>query len=64
MSLNKFHMIFISVSIILLIGFAVWAVMRIDAGAGYLVTFILSALAAVSLGIYEWTFIKKQKTLV
>ena len=65
MSLKTFHMIFISCSIILSVGFGYWAVVQFQhqASLGYLSTGIGAFVAAAGLVIYEILFVRKFKAL-
>jgi len=58
MSLKTFHVFFISVSVVLCIGFGVWCVKQ----PGYLGLGIGSFVVAAALVAYEIVFLKKLKT--
>ena len=64
MSLANFHVLFITAAVLLCLGYAYWNFQQyqIGAGTGYLFFSILTALVAVGLGVYEWRFVKKQKS--
>ena len=63
MSLRDFHILFITTSVILLLGFTYWGFTQYKQlhELLYAGTSLLSLSAAVGLGIYEVTFIKKTK---
>jgi len=56
MSLKEFHVVFISASILLLIGFAGWGFQNARP-----LWAVLSAVAAALLGLYEIYFVRKTK---
>lgn len=62
-SLKAFHLVFISVSTILAVGFAVWALddYRVNGGAASLIGGGISALAAGVLPVYGRWFMRKLK---
>ena len=61
MSLKAFHLLFISLSIVLAMAFGLWSTDVYLQGepVGYLVTGVLSFASAVALGIYETLFLRK-----
>ena len=63
MSLRIFHVIFIVCSIILSIGFAIWAMLNFQRQhtVGYLWTAIVALACAVGLVVYEIFFLSKVK---
>ncbi len=65
MSLKAFHLFFIALSVLLCIGFAVWALDRYSAtqAAEYLVVAPVSFLTAAALGWYGIMFVRKMKHL-
>jgi hypothetical protein len=66
MSLKAFHLVFIVASILMAVGFSVWALMEYASphgGKWDLVAGIGSALAAVALVFYERYFLKKFKNV-
>ncbi len=66
MSLRFFHLVFIALSVVLAVFVAAWAVAqyRAEAGAGYAVAAVLSALAAAALAVYATKFQRKTRGLV
>ena len=63
MSLRHFHILFISVSTLLLLGFAAWVFLVAAAEPGLNALGALSAVAAVGLLIYLVWFIRKSRRL-
>ncbi len=65
MSLKAFHIIFISLSTLLALGFAAWCAVMYLAGRStvHLVLGILSLLAAVGLVVYGRYVLKKLKNI-
>ena len=63
MSLKEFHIVFITASILLSLGFSYWGLSQYYQlhEVVYLGTSIVSLLTAIGLVIYEVTFIKKMK---
>jgi len=63
MSLKVFHIVFISISILLGIFFAVWCLMEYAAenDSFYLIMFVLTLLMTFGLVIYGRWFLKKVK---
>jgi len=63
MSLKTFHIAFISLSAILSVGFAAWALQRFadGGGAGMLVVAAVSVLFGVGLVFYGVRFLRKLK---
>lgn len=63
MSLRGFHVVFITCSIFLLLGFAYWAFIQFVnlRTTGYLATTVASCLTAIGLVIYEIYFLRKVK---
>ena len=63
MGLRSFHLFFITLSILMAIGFGVWALREYSAQGGgvYLVWAALAALGAVALAVYEVKVVKKFK---
>ena len=64
MSLKDFHVVFITASILLSLGFACWAFVQYHQLHGNLYTGagILSFVAAIGLSIYEIRFIRKTRS--
>ena len=62
-SLKEFHLVFITVSIFLALGFAYWGFAQYNqlGGGVYIGASILSFIAALGLVIYEIRFIRKTK---
>ncbi len=65
MSLKAFHIFFISLSVILTFGFAVWAFQSYNANGGIVMLLgsILSVVAGAGLIIYAIYFLKKLKNV-
>lgn len=65
MSLKAFHLFFIALSVLLCIGFAVWALDRFDAtqAVEYVIVATVSFLTAAALGWYGIMFVRKMKHL-
>ena len=65
MSLKAFHLLFISVSIVLSIVFGMWAVSayRTDGAMISLWAAVLGFTGAVGLGLYEAAFVRKCRRL-
>ena len=66
MSLKAFHLVFIVASILLAVGFAVWALMNYFSPAGTLTDLALGiggVAVAVGLVFYERYFLKKLKNV-
>ena len=63
MSLKTFHLVFISASISLAVGFGAWAARGyvVEGSAGYLAWVAFAAASAVGLAFYEVTIVKKFK---
>lgn len=61
MSLKVFHVFFVSVSVILAVGFAVWCFAQ--SASGFLFTGALSIAAAGLLAYYGCRFLKKIKRI-
>ena len=63
MSLKAFHLFFITVSIVLAVGFGTWAVQgyRAEGGGQYLAWIIAAFGGAIGLAIYEVKVLKKFK---
>ena len=63
MSLKAFHIVFISISVLLAMGFAAWEIKGfVTAGnTGQLMAGIVSVLIAIGLSIYGVRFMKKLK---
>lgn len=63
MSLKAFHIIFVTVSMLLAGGFALWAVLqyRSSGDVGLLVGGVLSGLIFVAMGVYGRWFLRKLK---
>ena len=59
MSLKGFHIVFIALSIVLALGFAVWLFYSADGNAGMIVGGLLSTVAALGLLIYARKFLAK-----
>jgi len=61
MSLKAFHIVFVTVSIVLCLGFGLWAIneYRADGEVATLVVGIGSLLGCVVLGVYGRWFLKK-----
>ena len=61
MSLKAFHLLFISLSIVLSVVFGMWATTeyRLAGSAAYLVTAVASFVCAAGLGVYEVLFLRK-----
>ena len=61
MSLKNFHILFITVSLILSVSFGTWAVLahREETGSAYLVMGILAFVVAVTLMVYGVWFLRK-----
>ena len=62
-SLKEFHIVFITTSVLLSLGFAYWGLTQYNElhSSRYVGTCILSLIAAIGLTIYEVAFIKKMK---
>lgn len=58
MSLRAFHVFFISVAVLLCLGFGAWCLQR----AGYTVAGIGSFAVAIALIVYEVMFLRRFKT--
>ena len=65
MSLKAFHLIFIIASIVLVVGFGIWAMVAFFQAGGVinLIVAVLSFAAAVGLVFYERYFLKKTKNI-
>ena len=65
MSLKQFHILFISLAILLLIGFGIWSFLPAGGGGNsvYLACGILSIIIAIGLVGYEMNLLKKMKNL-
>jgi hypothetical protein len=65
MSLKAFHLLFISLSIVLAVAFGLWSAELYAQGepAAYLVTAIASFAGAAALGIYEARVLRKFRRL-
>ena len=65
MSLKAFHLIFIIASIVLAVGFGIWAAIGFFQGGGVtnLIVALVSLGAAVGLVFYERYFLKKTKNI-
>jgi hypothetical protein len=65
MGLKNIHVFFISLAIVLCLGFGSWcvAMFRGEGGTGYLVFAIVSFAAALGLTVYGNWFLKKMKGL-
>ena len=63
MSLKEFHLVFITASVFLSLGFSYWGLVQYKElhGGIYAGTSILSLMAAIGLVIYEGYFIKKTR---
>ena len=63
MSLKEFHIVFITASVLLLLGFAAWGLIQYRElqGALYAAAAVLSSVAAFGLMMYEVYFIKKTR---
>ena len=61
MSLKVFHIFFVTVSVLLLVGFAVWCFMQ--SGSGSALIGVLSIVAAGLLAFYGQRFLKKIKRI-
>jgi len=63
MSLKAFHLLFIGLSILLAVFFAAWATgqYRVEHGAGYLVTAVMSLAAGGALVTYGAAFRRKTR---
>ncbi len=63
MSLKTFHVAFISIAILLSIGFGVWGIQQFAEtnGAANLAMAIISLLISVTLVLYEINFLRKLK---
>ena len=63
MSLKAFHIVFVTVSVILCVGFALWAIVeyRANGAIGTLIWGVVSLLAAVVLVAYGRWFLRKLK---
>jgi hypothetical protein len=65
MSLKAFHIVFITASILLAFGFAVWSAVAYSdqGGLSYLLYAIVSALCGIGLIFYEIYVLKKLKNI-
>jgi hypothetical protein len=64
MSLKGFHVVFVTASVLLAFGFAVWCFEAApEPGAGRLVAGAMSVLVGVGLACYEAWFLKKMRSL-
>jgi hypothetical protein len=65
MSLKAFHLLFISLSVVLAVAFGLWSAELYAQGepVSYLVTAIISFAGAVALGIYEARVVRKFRRL-
>ena len=64
MSLKGFHVVFVSASVLLAFGFALWCFEAVPApGAGRLAAGAASILAGLGLARYEAWFLKKMRSL-
>jgi len=65
MSLKAFHLVFIIASIVLVIGFGIWAAVAFFKGGGVtnLIVALVSFGAGVGLVFYERYFLKKTKNI-
>ncbi len=65
MSLKIFHIIFISLSVLLSLGFGFWAIQFAvqQNQPGYMVGGVISLLSAVALIVYGRIFLKKMKDI-
>ena len=65
MSLKAFHLLFIGLSIALTVFFAAWATgqYRVERGAGYLLTAVISLAASGALSAYVAAFWRKTRGL-
>ena len=65
MSLKNFHILFISVSVVLAIGFGAWSVYTHtqESGTAWLVMGVLSLGVGVALVVYGFWFLQKIKRL-
>ena len=65
MSLKAFHLVFIALSILLAVGFGLWAIdmYRQIGGRDYLIVAPVSFLTAVALAVYGVVFVRKTKAL-
>lgn len=63
MSLKAFHILFVTVSMLLAGGFAIWAIRqyRLTGDSGLLIGGVISALLFLSMGIYGRWFLRKLK---
>ena len=63
-SLKEFHVVFITASVLLTMGFATWGFAQYQERHGgiYVGAFLLSLVAAVGLVCYEVYFVKKVKS--
>ena len=61
MSLKIFHIFFVTISVLLSIGFAVWCFMQ--SASGFAITGALSIVAAALLVFYGYRFLKKIKRI-
>ncbi len=63
MSLKAFHILFVTISMILAGGFAVWAVRQytISGELGLLVGGVVSGLIFIAMGVYGRWFLRKLK---
>ena len=57
MSLKAFHLVFISLSVLMTFGFGVWTLA--EGSGNFTVYGLLSFLSSVALIIYGWKFLKK-----
>jgi hypothetical protein len=64
MSLKGFHVVFVTASVLLAFGFALWCFQGApEPGTGRLVAGALSVLAGLGLAFYEAWFLKKMRSL-
>jgi len=63
MSLKEFHVVFITASVLLFLGFSYWGVVQYHQfhGTIFIGASIVSLIAAIGLTLYEVRFIKKTK---
>ena len=63
MSLKAFHIIFVTVSMLLAGGFAIWAIRQyqLTGDTGLLIGAVISGLLFIALGVYGRWFLRKLK---
>ena len=64
MSLKYFHILFIVISVMTMVGFGLWALFVTGLPAGFQVMGGISLLGGVALVIYGVRFLKKAKSII